>query len=452
VKYLDVDEQTRTDLAIFSAAGKNSIYDLYNQAITRGGQLKLEELFKLPMAEAQAINERSAVYKFFKGVALKFPLDSETVGTLEYYLQNQDARTQLQAGAESVSQRLKDMIAVDQDQRFVITGVQAALTLFNRLSQFLTDTKQYFSGSPYQEQYNALVELINGSEFRLVHANMNSKRDARLPVHVMAELDRQIRFEHGEKIITLLNQVFELDVYMAIGKVALERNFSFAIAELQDAHTLTFEKVYHPLIENAVVNDFGLDHDKNVLFLTGANMAGKSTLMKSIGVALYLAHMGFPVAAQKLKFSVRDGLYTSINLSDNLSSGASHFYAEVLRVKTVATELQAGRKLLVIFDELFRGTNVKDACDGTIELATAFSRKKDSWFIISTHIMEAGESLQQSVTGLTYQYLPTELKGTVPHYPRILRDGITADRQGMVIIKNEGILDMLDAGIKQKNG
>lgn len=452
MKYLDVDEQTRADLTIFSVAGKNSIYDLFNQAITRGGQLKLEELFKSPIADARAINERSAVNQFFKDVALPFPLDSETVGTVEYYLQNQDARTQLQAGAESVSQRLKDMIAVDQDQRFVITGVQATLTLFNRLSQFLTDTKQSFSGSPYGEQHNTLVELTNGPEFRLVHAYMNSKRDVRLPVHVMAELDRQIRFEQGEKITELLDRVFELDVHMAIGKVARERNFSFASAEPPNTHTLSFERVYHPLIEHAVVNDFGLDQDNNVLFLTGANMAGKSTLMKSIGVALYLAHMGFPVAAQKLTFSVRDGLYTSINLSDNLSSGASHFYAEVLRVKTVATELQAGRELLVIFDELFRGTNVKDACDGTIELAAAFSRKKESWFIISTHIMEAGESLQKSVTGLKYQYLPTELKGTVPHYPRVLRDGITADRQGMVIIKNEGILDMLDAGIKLKKG
>ncbi len=105
-------------------------------------------------------------------------------------------------------------------------------------------------------------------------------------------------------------------------------------------------------------------------------MAGKSTLMKSVGIALYLAHMGFPVAAQQFSFAVRDGIVTSINLADNLNAGASHYYAEVLRVKEVALQLQQGRHLFVIFDEMFRGTNVKDAYDATIALTAAFAAKK----------------------------------------------------------------------------
>ena len=130
--------------------------------------------------------------------------------------------------------------------------------------------------------------------------------------------------------------------------------------------------------------------------------------------------------------------------------GASHYYAEVLRVKEVAAELRSGKQLFVIFDELFRGTNVKDAYDATVALSRAFCGKRDSQFIISTHIMEAGELLQKENISIKYQYLPTEMKGAIPVYTRILKNGITADRQGMIIIQNEGILEMLDAGIKEK--
>jgi len=74
-----------------------------------------------------------------------------------------------------------------------------------------------------------------------------------------------------------------------------------------------------------VGNTISLHKDSNVAFLTGANMAGKSTWMKSVGIAVYLAHMGFPVAATGMDFSVRDGLYSSINVADNISLGTVIF-------------------------------------------------------------------------------------------------------------------------------
>ena len=83
-----------------------------------------------------------------------------------------------------------------------------------------------------------------------------------------------------------------------------------------------------------ISNDTYLDDKKQrISIITGPNMAGKSTLMKSFGIAVYMAHMGFPVAARSMRFTVQDGMYTSINVPDNINMGYSHFYAEVLRVK-----------------------------------------------------------------------------------------------------------------------
>ncbi|MDB5159598.1 MAG: mismatch repair protein, partial [Mucilaginibacter sp.] len=168
-----------------------------------------------------------------------------------------------------------------------------------------------------------------------------------------------------------------------------------------------------------------------------------------ISTALYVAHVGFPVAARAMEFAVMDGIYTTINLPDNLGMGASHFYSEVLRVKKMAVELSHGKSLFVVFDELFRGTNVKDAHEATVDVTRAFAKRSDSLFIISSHIVEAGEDLKKQPT-IGFQYLPTKMNGHVPAYTYTLEEGITDDRHGMIIIRNEGILEILENGRKKK--
>lgn len=448
--YLSIDEQTISDLGIFSKGGKPSVFDRYNNTVTQGGGRKLETLFRHPLSDEILINERSAVYRFFSASGHAFPVDSATVSTVAYYMENDDVRTQLQMGGQSLGRKFRDMVATDADQVFVHDGVQATIRLFNAIIQFTEQIKDEVIASAYLPYFNSLKELMNASGFKQVRDHCVSKFEVKLSTIVLAELDKLIRFEQRENILQLLDTLYELDVFMSVGQTARKYGYHFADAQPKHSGALAYRGVYHPHVQNAIPNDLFLNTEHNILFLTGANMAGKSTLMKSVGIALYLAHMGFPVAAQQFSFAVRDGIVTSINLADNLNAGASHYYAEVLRVKEVALQLQQGRHLFVIFDEMFRGTNVKDAYDATIALTAAFAAKKGSQFIISTHIMEAGEVLLQKASSIRYQYLPTVMEGNLPTYPRILVEGITADRQGMVIIQNEGILEMLDAGINME--
>ena len=170
--------------------------------------------------------------------------------------------------------------------------------------------------------------------------------------------------------------------------------------------------------------------------------------MKAFGISAYLAHMGFPVPASAMEFSVQNGLFTTINLPDNINMGYSHFYAEVIRVKKVAESIKKSHNLIVIFDELFRGTNVKDAYDATVAVTEAFAAKKNCIFIISTHIIEAGETLKDRCDNIFFVNLPTIMEGSKPTYTFKLAEGITSDRHGMVIINNEGILDILN-NVKQ---
>lgn len=143
-----------------------------------------------------------------------------------------------------------------------------------------------------------------------------------------------------------------------------------------------------------------------------------------------------------MEFSVREGIYSSINVADNISLGYSHFYAEVVRVKNAAVATASGKHLLLMFDELFKGTNVKDAYDGTLAVTEAFAEYRNCLFIVSTHIIEVGEALK-GTSNIQFNFMPTLLENGVPRYTYKLEKGITEDRQGMMIIRNEGILEMI---------
>lgn len=125
-------------------------------------------------------------------------------------------------------------------------------------------------------------------------------------------------------------------------------------------------------------------------------MAGKSTFLKSLSISVYLAHLGLPVPAKYMKTSKYNGLLTTINLSDNINKGYSHFYNEVLRVKYVAERINQVRNIFVVFDELFRGTNVKDAYEASLSVISAFSKLNKGFFAISTHIIEVADKLKDN--------------------------------------------------------
>ncbi|MBB6271878.1 DNA mismatch repair ATPase MutS [Pedobacter cryoconitis] len=450
MKYLLTDEQTISDLSIFDKQGKTSIYTIFNKTKTQGGAHRLEMIFKHPWADAHSINKSAMLYRFFSQKEFVYPVDPITIGIIAFYLENNDVRTQIKPSNESLGEKLRNMVSTDADRQLIEDGVQACLRVFYQLDIFLRQEESKAISSPYQEQFQQLKQIVYHNSFEELRSVM-SKHESKLDTIRLAELDKRLRFDHRELILQVLELLYDLDVYIAVGQVARNRKFCFGKALPESKNFLHLKQVFHPALEQPIANDLNMDDKGNLIFLTGANMAGKSTLMKSIGLSLYLGHMGFPVPAESMEFAVRDGIFTNINLADNLSAGASHFYAEVLRVKEIAKTLQSGKRLFVIFDELFRGTNVKDAYDGTIELTRAFCRKSESQFIISTHIMEAGEVLLKENLSIQYLYLPTIMEGNYPKYTRVLKTGITDDRQGMIIINNEGILEMLEAGLKKQN-
>ncbi|MBS1605799.1 MAG: DNA mismatch repair protein [Bacteroidetes bacterium] len=435
------DRQTLDDLNIFGQRGGDSIYGLFSHTQTRGGALLMEQFFHEPLSRPDAIRKRIDIFRWFAGSALSFPFKSEWFDAVEQWLANTDERSKLLQTDGSLERKIKGLISTNTEESIIQKGIASLLEMVHVCRDFVSTMAA--DGSAYEGERAETLTLLEDPVFSDLLLHSPRKR---LGFGEVAGLDEQLRFRNRSIVRRLLGLIYHVDLYLTVARVAVTRRFAFPVALDRGSDTVRLQGLYHPGLTGAIPNSITITTDNNIVFLTGANMAGKSTFMKSLGIALYLAHMGFPVAAAAMEFTVLDGLFTTINLADNLGIGASHFYAEVLRVKKVAEELNRGKNLLVIFDELFRGTNVKDAYEATIAITAAFASRRNSIFVLSTHIIEAGETLRQQHANIGFVFLPTRMEGTRPVYTYQLERGITDDRHGMVIIRNEGILDILEKG------
>lgn len=432
--FLHTDEQTMGDLGIFNNHSTSGIFNLYNCAHSRGGEEVLKKLFLNPLSDQLAINQRSSIIEHFAGTSISFPFMAASFDMAEKYL--------AQHAGQNKDQGIHGSVLSEKEMQ---NGVAAVIEIFQALKTFIAHDV-VVKIAAYQEERENIAALLNTPAFEPV---MREKPQSKLAYSAVTAYDSLFRIREYAKVKQLLQHIYLLDVYLSVAKMAVQRNFVFPKALEKGICSLTLTGVYHPELQSPVGNNVNMSAGQNIIFLTGANMAGKSTFLRSVSIALYVAHMGFPVAAKSMTFSVMDGIYTTINLPDKLGIGASHFYVEVLRLRKVATELGEGKSLFVIFDELFRGTNVKDAHEATVAVTNTFANKKTSMFIISSHIVEAAEKLKEK-PNIGFQYLPTIMKGTIPEYTYTLKEGVTDDRHGMIIINNEGILDILKNGVKKR--
>ena len=130
--------------------------------------------------------------------------------------------------------------------------------------------------------------------------------------------------------------------------------------------------LYHILLNDPVPYHLHMDEDNSFIFLTGANMAGKSTFIKVVDLAVYMAHLGMAVPALKMELSLFYGILSNIHVVDNIIKGESYFFNEVQRIKNTIIKINDAHKWLVLIDELFKGTNVQDAMRCSSEVIKGF--------------------------------------------------------------------------------
>ena len=434
-----VDKQTINDLELFGKFKDESVFNTFNRTVTQGGSQTLELLFMNPITDAKEIERRREIIRYFQRIDKKLPVGSFIMKEVNTYFNVPIPRFKLLSFYRIIKWRILKFFMDDAQFDFVKDGILSSIKMLDSLNNFLQTLDD--NTPVYQEERSVFRKILESKNIRWWKKEKDKKRLSYLK---MAHLDYRLRRTVFMEMKTLERMIYEMDAYLSVANVANEKHFTHALLREKKENFVRMEGLYHPHVESPVANSIQIDTEQNVFFLTGANMAGKSTFMKAFGIAIYLAHLGFPVPAQEMEFSLQEGMYTSINLSDNLLVGYSHFYSEVLRVKTVAEELNRGKRLVLIMDELFKGTNVKDAFDATVAVSMGFAESRDSLFLLSTHIIEAANDLKEHYRNVQFFYFPTRIEESRPVYPYLLEKGITSDRHGMRIINNEEIIETIN--------
>ncbi len=226
--------------------------------------------------------------------------------------------------------------------------------------------------------------------------------------------------------------------------IAMERyNLSFPVFLDQQQPMIDADQLYHILLPSPVAYNVQMNKETNFLFLTGANMAGKSTFIKAVGSAVFLAHLGMGVPAQSMRLTIFDGLLSNINVVDNIVKGESYFFNEVQRIRNTILKINDGKKWLVLIDELFKGTNVQDAMKCSSTVIRGLIKIKSSLFVLSTHLYEIGDELRQ-YPNIAFRYFETTVHGDQLHFSYQLKEGISNDRLGYLILKREKVVELLE--------
>jgi DNA mismatch repair ATPase MutS len=196
----------------------------------------------------------------------------------------------------------------------------------------------------------------------------------------------------------------------------------------------------HPLIaaDKRVVNDLLINYEK-VVIITGANMAGKSTFLRSLGINTLLAYTGCPVCATTFRIGFM-GLYSSMRTADSLADEESYFLAEIKKLQKIVQRMEKGDPMLILLDEVLKGTNTTDKKLGSIGLIKR-SLPHPVCCFIATHDLSLGE-MEEQLPGKVVNYcFESFIKGSELTFDYTIRKGIATNMNASFLMKQMGIMD-----------
>lgn len=435
---MDIDNATLHDLNIFGRIEAETILHLLNYTRSVDGKEALRQMFSEPFGTAGEIIEAQQVIRAFMDVLPDFP-ETITNGTLmvldKYY---SAPVSSIPHGAGAVSSFMYRIFS-----RTDYATVRYSVKHFIDFIRGAFELSALFSGARHAKPLQRLLDAMNSELDKPVYQKINTFDKGYKPT-AAENLALCSFFNYNKLSIQTLQDLFaRIDAWYSLAKATVEHHFHFPQIVQSDTPLITAKNLYHPLVQDAVGYDFSLTEKDNFLFLTGANMAGKSTFIRAVGISVYLASLGMGVPADRMKMSSFDGLMSNIDVADNTLKGESYFFNEVQRIKTTVSKIQNGKKWLILIDELFKGTNIQDAMKCSTAVVEGLRKVKSSLFILSTHLYEIGEELKK-YPNIQFRYFETEAKDDNLVFSYQLKEGISNDRLGYLILKRENVVDMLD--------
>jgi DNA mismatch repair ATPase MutS len=255
-------------------------------------------------------------------------------------------------------------------------------------------------------------------------------------LHVLKSII-QWKNDHAEALENWLGVIGEFEMLNSLANFSYN-NPEFVYPTLNTNFEIDFTDLSHPLLnKNTRIGNDVRFHPESFMILTGSNMSGKSTFLRSLGINMVLSGMGSPVCASKANVHPLPVL-VSMRLSDSLSDSESYFFAEIKRLKQIMDELE-NRPAFVLLDEILRGTNSDDKRNGTIEVVKKVIGKK-AVGAIATHDIEVCLTTNEYPNILTNKCFEVEIINNELHFDYKLRDGICKNRSATFLMKKMGVI------------
>jgi DNA mismatch repair protein MutS len=436
---MQIDKISFNDISIFHPEEEFSIFHRLNFTRTTGGREWLRKFFTEPHNDLKRILGTQKVIRTLMEHVKDWPTDisNGTVLVMDKFMDySLDPISEAPASFNNIF--YKWLHSEDYSM------VKYSVTHFADFFRGLRKIYELLEGLDLPANIKLYIDRIGGL-LKEPPLQKLSETESRQKFSVRQNLyfGHHLRGRYKNGTLELIDIFSRLDAWYSMAVAVKTYGLTFPEFVEQQTPLVDAKGLYHILLSKPVAYDLQMDPEHNFLFLTGANMAGKSTLIKALGSAVFLAHIGMGVPAQKMRLTLFDGLLTNINVMDNIAKGESFFFNEVQRIKNTIEKIDNGKKWLVLIDELFKGTNVQDAMKCSTTVIKGLIKMKNSLFILSTHLYEIGEELR-NYPNIAFRYFETNVRDEQLEFSYQLKEGISNDRIGYVILKREKVVEMLE--------
>jgi DNA mismatch repair ATPase MutS len=312
----------------------------------------------------------------------------------------------------------------------------------NFKSELLTNLQDNLKNdsSTAREKVNRLSSIISAFDNRLnLLAGVILNGLFLWDIQCMLRLEKW-KTHNKDKIQQWFNVLGEYDAFSSLANYACN-NPEFVYPVPDSEVILEFKQSGHPLIpyDTRIDNDIRLSGQGKFIIITGANMAGKSTFLRTVSINLLLGMMGAPVCAQSARFSPVD-IFSSMRTSDSLQKNESYFYAELKRLNSLLEHLGKGNRLFIVLDEILKGTNSADKQKGSRAVLEKIIRL-NGLGLIATHDLDLAELEKKYPDNLVNRCFEIEIEGDNIHFDYKLYEGITKRMNALLLLQQMGIIN-----------
>ncbi len=436
---MEIDNTTYEDLSLFSRHEEYSLFHKLNFTRTQSGRDLLQELFVNPLDKLEDIQATQRVLRRILERLDEWPptVSNGTIMVMDKFYET--AIDDLPA-AHNLPAALSYKIFHSADYAMVRYSMGHFVDFVRGMNQLVTLLDSPDNPRLLSELLERARRLLDQEVLQAMAKNAPGVKLNQIQIIYYGHFVR-LRFKTAMRSLIEIHS--RLDAWYSMAMATRRFQLSFPVFVDQAEPYLEATALYHLLLPQAVSYDVRLDKDANFLFLTGANMAGKSTFIRAIGVVVFLSHLGMGVPAATMRLSLFDGILSNINVVDDLAKGESFFFNEVQRIRNTLAKIGNQKKWLVLIDELFKGTNVQDAMKCSTTVIKGLLRIRKSLFILSTHLYEIGDDLK-GYPNILFRYFETNVVDDQLEFSYQLKEGVSNDRIGYLILKREKVVEMLE--------